>query len=243
MTEQGTGCVLAHSDAAYVLGALSPADRLEFERHLPDCERCRRSVTALAGLPGLLSRVPREQVEAPLPFEPLPETVLPALVGAVRREQRRRAVLVTLGTAAAVAVVALGATALQAARDDGPTPQAVAASSSETVTEAVVADRPMKVLVDYGVSADVSLTEAKWGTTVSWICRYADPGGHYSGGHAYRYNLVAFTRSGETEQVGSWWAKPGETYPGSNTIAVNLDDIARLELQSERGKAILRLDL
>jgi hypothetical protein len=234
-------CRLAHSDAAYVLGSLSPADRMEFERHLPGCERCRRSVTELAGLPGLLGRVPREQVDAPLPFEPLPATVLPALVAAVRREQRRKAVLVTLGAAAAVAVVALGATALQAARDDGPTPQpqAVPSSSSQTAAAAL----PMRVLVDYGVSADVSLTQGDWGTKVTWLCRYAKPDPDYSGGHAYRYNLVAYTRGGETEQVGSWWAEPGETYPGSNTIAVNLDDIAKLELQNDHGKAILRLKL
>ena len=133
-------CPLAHYDAAYVLGSLSPTDRLEFERHLPGCERCRRSVAELAGLPGLLGRVPREQVEAPLPFEPLPETVLPALVAAVRREQRRKAVLVTLGAAAAVAVVALGATALQASRDDGPTPQAAPTSSSPTVAPTMPMD-------------------------------------------------------------------------------------------------------
>ena len=90
-------CALSHSDAAYVLGSLSPTDRLEFERHLPGCESCRRSVAELAGLPGLLGRVPVEQVEAPVPFEPLPATVLPALVAVVRREQRRKAVLVTLG--------------------------------------------------------------------------------------------------------------------------------------------------
>jgi hypothetical protein len=78
---------------------------------------------------------------------------------------------------------------------------------------------------------------------VSWICRYADRGGDYAGGHAYRYNLIAFTRSGETEQVGSWWAEPGQTYPGSNTIAVNLDDIEKVELQNDHGKAILRLVL
>jgi hypothetical protein len=234
-------CPLAHSDAAYVLGSLSPADRLEFERHLPGCERCRRSVAELAGLPGLLGRVPREQVEAPLPFEPLPETVLPALVAAVRREQRRRALLVTLGAAAAVAAVALGATALQAARDDGPTaqPQAVPTSSSQTVAAA----RPMEVVVDYGVSADVSLTQGDWGTNVGWVCRYADPEGDYTGGHAYRYNLVAITRSGETEQVASWWAEPGETRSDTDTIAVNLEDITKVELQNDHGKAILRLVL
>ncbi len=161
-----TDCHLAHSDAAYVLGALSPADRLEFERHLPGCERCRRSVAELAGLPGLLGRVPREQVEAPLPFEPLPETVLPALVAAVRREQRRKTVLVTLGAAAAVAVVALGATALQAARDDGPTPQAVPSSTSSTPSMAPAL--PMKVVgEDWGVRAAVRLTPVDFGTKVS----------------------------------------------------------------------------
>ena len=31
----------AEWDAAYVLGALSPAERLEFEGHLSGCGRCR----------------------------------------------------------------------------------------------------------------------------------------------------------------------------------------------------------
>lgn len=234
-----SGCGLAHSDAAYVLGALSPTERLEYERHLADCETCQRAVAALAGMPGLLGRVPREQVEAPLPFEPLPETVLPALVARVRREQRRRAVLVVLGAAAAVAVVALGASALQAARDDGAVPQVTPTSTSE----AVAATRPMQVVVDYGVSADVSLTEVKWGTKVSWICRYAAPEGDYTGGHAYRYHLVAFTRNGETASIASWWAKPGETYPDSDIIALNLDEITKIELQNDHEKAILRLKL
>jgi hypothetical protein len=238
MTE--SACPLAHSDAAYVLGSLSPTDRLEFERHLPGCERCRRSVAELAGLPGLLGRVPREQVEAPLPFEPLPETVLPALVAAVRREQRRKTVLVTLGAAAAVAVVALGATALQAARDDGPTPQPQAVSSSSSQT--VAAARPMDVLVDYGVRADVSLSQGESGTKVGYVCRYKEREG-YSGGHAYRYNLVVFTRTGETETVASWWAEPGKTAEGDTWTAVNLDDITKVELQNDHDKAILRLDL
>ena len=61
-----TSCPLAHSDAAYVLGALSPAERLEYERHLPTCASCRRSVAQLAGMPGLLARVPVESVEEPI---------------------------------------------------------------------------------------------------------------------------------------------------------------------------------
>jgi hypothetical protein len=238
MTGRPAGCELAHSDAAYVLGSLSPSDRLEFERHLPDCDRCRRSVADLAGMPGLLGRVPREQVEAPLPFEPLPETVLPALVAVVRREQRRKAVLATLGAAAAVAVVALGATALQAARDDGPLPQAAPTSSSPTYAPAV----PMDVVVDYGARADVSMTQVGWGTKVTWTCHYAARESDY-GGHSYLYRLVAVTRRGETEPIGSWWAKAGETFPGSNIIGVDLVDIAKVELRNDDGKAILRLKL
>ena len=34
----------AEWDAAYVIGALSPADRREFEAHLDSCERCMRAV-------------------------------------------------------------------------------------------------------------------------------------------------------------------------------------------------------
>ena len=125
-----------------MLGALSPADRLEFERHLPGCEPVPPLRRQLAGLPGLLGRVPVEQVEAPLPFEPLPATVLPALVAVVRREQRRKTVLVTLGAAAAIAVVALGVGALQAARDDGRAPEATPTSASPTVAPA----QPMTVV-------------------------------------------------------------------------------------------------
>ena len=33
-------CEYADRDGAYVLGALSPAERLEFEHHLAGCEEC-----------------------------------------------------------------------------------------------------------------------------------------------------------------------------------------------------------
>lgn len=42
---------------AYVLGALETADRHAFERHLDSCEHCRREVSALAPIPGLLRHV------------------------------------------------------------------------------------------------------------------------------------------------------------------------------------------
>jgi len=48
---------LCRDDAAYLLGALSPSDRREFETHLAGCASCQRSVQQLAGLPGLLGKV------------------------------------------------------------------------------------------------------------------------------------------------------------------------------------------
>ena len=47
-------------DAAYVLGALSPVERLEYEEHLAGCPACQSAVSELAGMPGLLAQVPPE---------------------------------------------------------------------------------------------------------------------------------------------------------------------------------------
>ncbi|MGH3314414.1 MAG: anti-sigma factor family protein, partial [Streptomyces sp.] len=44
-------------DSAYVLGALSVPERLQFERHLEVCQVCVRSVNDLAGMPGILGRL------------------------------------------------------------------------------------------------------------------------------------------------------------------------------------------
>jgi hypothetical protein len=231
-------CTLAHSDAAYVLGSLSPTDRLEFERHLPGCESCRRSVAELAGLPGLLGRVPVEQVEAPVPFEPLPATVLPALVAVVRREQRRKAVLVTLGAAAAIVVVALGVGALQAGRDDGRVPEATATTAAPSVAEF----QAMTVVKDYGMTAEVSLTPGSDGTSVLVNCDYVES--EEGEGHSYRYNLMVFPRSGEPYEAMHWRAGPGDHKKGIPGWAKTpLQDIQKIEVTGESGWTILRLDL
>ncbi|MBQ9916716.1 MAG: zf-HC2 domain-containing protein, partial [Microbacterium sp.] len=54
----------AEWDGAYVLGALSAADRGEYERHLDDCALCRAAVAELAPTAGLLSRLSPERARA-----------------------------------------------------------------------------------------------------------------------------------------------------------------------------------
>ena len=75
-------CMYADWDGAYVLGALSPADRLEFERHLAECATCAPAVREMAGLPGLLGRVDESALADHAPasnLPPVPDTVLPRL--------------------------------------------------------------------------------------------------------------------------------------------------------------------
>ena len=102
-----TTCGHDHEDGAYVLGALSPEDRVAFERHLPSCPECAQSVRELAGLPGLLARVPVEILDPDKLPMPVPDTLLPALVRRVRRSQRRRT-WITGGLVAAAAAIAIG---------------------------------------------------------------------------------------------------------------------------------------
>ena len=53
----GMRCEHEHDDGAYVLGALSPAERAAYERHLATCSFCREAVADIAVLPGLLGRL------------------------------------------------------------------------------------------------------------------------------------------------------------------------------------------
>jgi anti-sigma factor RsiW len=57
-------------DGAYVLDALTPAEREEFERHLAVCTECRRTVAELLPLPGLLRRVDEADRESLLAGSP-----------------------------------------------------------------------------------------------------------------------------------------------------------------------------
>jgi anti-sigma factor RsiW len=55
-----------HPDlGGYVLGALEPAERADFEEHLAGCERCQAEVAELRGLPELL-----EQAAPPVEVPP-----------------------------------------------------------------------------------------------------------------------------------------------------------------------------
>ncbi|TMR27560.1 anti-sigma factor family protein, partial [Actinomadura geliboluensis] len=76
----------------YVLGALDPGERSQVEGHLERCPACRDELAGLAGLPALLGRVEREQLEQLA--GPAPE-LLDGLLA--RAAERRRGPLGPLG--------------------------------------------------------------------------------------------------------------------------------------------------
>jgi anti-sigma factor RsiW len=235
-------CDLAHLDGAYVLGALAPAERREFEGHLPGCPECSRAVRELAGLPGLLAQVDVADLEVPAPETPLPPTLLPALVRQVRGAQRRRSVL-TVGLAAAAAAVVGAALAAGGAFDRSTAPPAAA---TPTVVRSTA---PAEAMVPVGVGpvqAAVALTGVAWGTKVDLTCTYADPAAddpRYDDAAAKAYALVVRTRRGQVEQVATWKALPGRTMRLSGATATERGDIARVEVRTSAGRTVLTLPL
>ncbi len=115
--------------AAYVLGALDPHERAEFETHLGSCPECRQEVTAFAPIPGLLAKVdPTEGTEEPLPEHVVVAATVEAAAEITRLRRSRRIWQVT-AAAAIVALVLVGGVLL--GRDDGGTPQVDYAVRSE----------------------------------------------------------------------------------------------------------------
>jgi Putative zinc-finger len=98
----------------YVLGAAEPAERTVVRMHLAWCRDCREELAGLAGLPGLLRRVPAEEANRLLAGEtlpvdhgdPLPDSALPRLLDRTARTRRIRRWMALTAAAAAIVLAA-----------------------------------------------------------------------------------------------------------------------------------------
>ncbi|MFC0681738.1 zf-HC2 domain-containing protein [Lysobacter korlensis] len=207
----------AEWDAAYVLGALSPAERREFEQHLRGCAECAAGVAALAGMPGLLSRVPREDglalLDSPVPSEEVPASLLPRLELAARRDRRRRRAGTWVLAAAAAAAGVIGTLAV---------PQLID-RPAETVTA------ELDPVIDIPLTATVELTPTDAGTHLDMICSYPYGGGD---GRERSYDLFVIDAAGEARRVSTWTSRAGHTVEVSATIDTPTDDIETVEVRS-----------
>ncbi|MFF2387373.1 anti-sigma factor family protein [Agromyces sp. NPDC058104] len=217
-------------DSAYVLGALSPAERREYEQHLEGCERCRRAVAELAPMPGLLARLEPERAAALLDeSSDIASGPRGDLVDAVRLEDRRRRgrrnrIWWVASAAAALLLVAAIALPLALAR-----PSLVA----ESVAFDSVAEVPL--------TATATLTQVAWGTRIELDCRYGDADGVEAPDGGWPYALVVVGLDGERTDVSSWRASPGTAARLSAGAALDLDEIASLEIRAMgSGEVLMR---
>lgn len=217
-----SGDRFAQYDAAYVLGALSSDERLEYETHLRACPECAAAVADLAGLPGLLATVSVEDVLSPA--EPVPDTLAPRLVRAVRRERRVRRV----AAVAAAAVVAATAGTLGVVAGHAGSSPATDAAPGTTMSQ--VAATP--------VHASARFVTVPWGTRIDLTCTY--DGSRYGNATA-AYTLVVVDRGGTTQQIATWRAVPDGVSRVSAATAWSRADIARVEIRTASGAPVLRL--
>lgn len=220
----------AEWDSAYVLGALSPAERREFEEHLETCEVCKRAVAELTPMPGLLARLAPERAKtladdpdgASAP--PLRDDLLAAVRRADRRRRTRRA-RYWWGAVVAAAAVALLAIVL-------PLTIGTPATARQSVAFEAVVDVPL--------TATATLSQVGWGTRIELDCRYGDGDGDVPEG-GWPYSLVVIEDDGTRSEVSSWQARPGAAARLSAASALDLDDIASLEIRAvASGEVLMR---
>lgn len=211
-------------DAAYLLGALSPAERREFEAHLKGCAECADAIAELAGVPGTLRGLDAETAQA-LEDHPVPDTLLPRMLDAAARRRRRAIGSVVGGLAAAAAVVALVV----------PLVLGGGVERRELTLDPVVPGP---------LSAEVTLVSHDWGTRLDTHCNYEirpERPGYDSDDDAVAYAMWITGRDGSSEEVATWTASPGTSATPSATTRLSPSEIAVVDIRAvDTGDVLLR---
>lgn len=225
-------------DAAYILGALSPADRALFEAHLAECARCREAIGEIAPTLGLLSRVDAARAEALLgagtPAEATASVAQPIVDGpdaghrgrvislaAARRRRRRLWGAIALAAAVVIAVVAI------------PVVSSLARPPAQVVALEPVADLPLAVTVE--------LTDVAWGTRIEMSCDYGEVADAPADG--WTYALVVVGADGVESTLSTWQARPSSSARLSAGTALPSADIEAVEIRAVRsGDILMRAD-
>ena len=247
----------AQWDAAYVLGALSPADRREYEEHLASCPACQGAVSELAGIPGLLGQVSpadaamlsmavdnttghgetmtatateAELMEATATETELIEAGPPTslLPKMIKMARtRRRKMLAAVAGIAAAAVLVIGGVAV----GTGLIP--------------LRPDSPQRVafsqVVPSSITAVADVIPGSDGTQINVECVYAEVNDPRPGGGHDEYSIFVVDRSGHSEEIKEWPATPNKLMRPSGMTPLHLSQIADLEIrQSDTNEVLLR---
>jgi hypothetical protein len=247
----------AQWDAAYMLGALSPADRREYEEHLASCPTCQAAVSELAAIPGLLAQVspadaamlsmavennpghdetaPASATEAELMETSATETKLieagppPSLLPKMikKARTRRRKMLAAVAGIAAAAVLVIGGVVV----GTGLIP--------------LRPESPQRVafyqVVPSAITANADVIPDRDGTEIKVDCVYAEVNDPRPGGGHDEYSIFVVDRSGHSEAIKEWPATPNKLMRPSGVTPLRLSQIADLEIrQSDTNEVLLR---
>jgi anti-sigma factor RsiW len=222
-------CEHEHDDGAYVLGALSPAERAAYERHLATCSFCREAVADIAALPDLLSRLDATEfaklLDPTLAGPEPPRRTIPA-----HHTRRRKPFgvrfLTTVGAVVLVAIMAI----------------VVVAWTRETGLPGTAPSGPAMAMsrVDPAsfVSATVRLTGTSGGTRIDLECTYSSSAPGKS-----TFRVVVFGPDDEQEELGSWAANPGAVTQMPALTHFARGAVKRVVLVGSQGKAELAYDV
>jgi len=185
---------LAEWDAAYVLGALSLEDRRTYENYLAANPARSAELTELAGMPGILNALSRDEAVgltdlagAP-PSQDRPDNLSSLANAAAKRQQRSRRTWLATAVAAAAALVITGGVVGATVFPRSPAPVQT------------VAMQAMQPTPRGGLTAELAVTEKKWGTELNWACQYTKDWSRNVGS----YDIVVTTHDGVQSAVGSW---------------------------------------
>jgi hypothetical protein len=221
-------------DGAYVLGALSSSERREYERHLAGCQGCQRSVSELAGLPGLLAQAsPEDAALLTGAVEQLDDESPPqfgSLLARVRR--RRRRILLLVGSVAAALVLLAGTMGVLVYRGILP----IGAQDPYRVAFSPVAPN--------GITAVVDVTPGRTETAFQVECQYARVSETAPSGSYGKYAIWVRERSGQETELYSWYAKPNKVMRPQAVAQIGTRKLESVEIrEAHTGELLLTAPL
>ena len=157
---------LAEWDAAYVLGALNPEDRRTYENYLATNPERSAELTGLTGMPDILNVLSPEEALALTDIAGSP----PARIATTTSRRLRSGG----GRAAAAIAARRPRSGGRGRRGAGDRRRRRGRDGFPRTTGSVqtVAMAPMQPGSRPGLTAQLAVTEKKWGTELNWACEY-----------------------------------------------------------------------
>lgn len=183
---------MAEWDAAYLLGALSAEEALEYERYLAETSQD-TGLADSAQIPGILDVLSAEEALALLDDRPAsvedgnvvtPPASFAAAAEKRRLRSRRARLAAAFASAAAFLIIGgvVGYAAIPHPSSTGVTLQAMGAGKRD------------------GVAASLAISDEQWGTRLDWECHYTKPWAT----NVKSYDLIVTTKAGVESTVASW---------------------------------------